>query len=163
MTRLFSAPLLALLVSCSHDPPPATPNDPLGQVVMFSLPNESGALMGIPVAGARLTVLSFFGPHCEPCRKSVPGLYAQRRALAAHGAKLVLIAVLAKGESPEDAKRALESWGIEEPFLIDSHGTASRTAAVSALPRTLVLDAHGVAKWMFTGEASVENIIMVTR
>jgi thiol-disulfide isomerase/thioredoxin len=131
--------------------------------VAFSLPSNEGALVSVPLAGAQATVLDFFGPSCEPCRKALPALYAERAALATHGAQLVLIAVLADGESTGDAVRALSSWGVNAPFLVDREGTGRREAGVRALPATIVLDERGVTKWAAPPGASAADVLAAAR
>jgi thiol-disulfide isomerase/thioredoxin len=151
--------LFGLLSGCGQGALASAPNAKLGQPVAFSLPSNEGSLVSVPLAGAHATVLDFFGPSCEPCRKALPALHAQRSALAAHGAKLVLIAVLADGESTEDAKRALSSWGVRAAFLIDREGTGRREAGVRELPATLVLDQHGITKWAAPVGASAQDVV----
>ena len=162
MATLRLGLLLALLAGCGRSPPPSAPSDKLGQTVSFSLPSDDGALVAVPLAGVRATVLDFFGPTCEPCRKKVPELNAQRTALAVHGAKLALVAVLADGESSDDAKHALAAWGVIAPFLVDAEGTGQREAGVIALPTTVVLDAHGVMKWVAPASASAKDVVAAT-
>jgi len=151
--------LFGLLSGCGPGAPVSAPNDKLGQPVSFSLPTNEGALVSVPLAGARSTVLDFFGPSCEPCRKALPALYAQRDKLATHGAQLLLIAILADGESTADATRALSSWGVSAPFLVDSEGTGRREAGVRNLPATLVLDERGVTKWAAPVGASAADVV----
>ena len=160
MTAVRLVLLLGMLAGCGHGAlPPSAPNDKLGQVVSFSLPSNDGTLVTVPVQGAHATVLDFFGPTCEPCKKALPELYAQRHTLEARNSKLILVAVLADGESSDDAKRALQAWGVDAPFLVDSHETGRREAGVTALPATMVLDAQGVTKWVAPAAAAVEDVI----
>jgi thiol-disulfide isomerase/thioredoxin len=155
--------VVTLLSGCGHGaPPPSAVSDKLGQAVSFSLPSDDGALVTVPLPSARVTVLDFFGPTCEPCRKKVPELIAQRGVLAARDAKLVLIGVLAEDESSDDAKRALASWGVVAPFLVDSQGTGKREAGVTTLPATIVLDARGTLKWVAPAGASAEDVVAAT-
>jgi thiol-disulfide isomerase/thioredoxin len=104
-------------------------------------------------------VLDFFGPTCEACRKALPALYAKRAELEAHGAQLVLIAVLADGESSDAAQRALTSWGVRASFLVDSQGTGRREAGVTALPTTMVIDTRGVVSWVARSGATAEQTV----
>lgn len=151
MRRRSSIALHALALALSSfacggsGPPPSAPSDKLGQVIAFSLPPDEEALVTVPLPEARATVLDFFGPTCEPCKESVPALHGKRAELAQKGAKLVLVGVLA-GETTEDAKRALASWGVTAPFLVDKDGTGKREAGVTPLPAPLVLDAAGAVK-----------------
>jgi len=151
--------LFGLLSGCGQGAPASAPNAKLGQPVTFSLPSNEGALVSVPLAGAHATVLDFFGPSCEPCRKALPALYAQRGTLAARGARLVLVAVLADGESTEDAKHALSAWGVSAPFLVDHEGTGRREAGVRELPATLVLDERGVTTWAAPVGASAADVV----
>lgn len=158
MNRRFAL-LFGLLAGCGQGTPASAPNDKLGQPVSFSLPSNEGALVSVPIAGAHATVLDFFGPSCEPCRRALPALHAQRELLASGGARLVLVAVLADGESTDDARRALSSWGVKAPFLVDREGTGRREAGVTSLPATIVLDARGVTKWAAPARASAADVV----
>jgi thiol-disulfide isomerase/thioredoxin len=151
----------ALVAGCGAAAPPSAPTT--AKTVAFSLPSDDGALVSVPVSGARATVLDFFGPTCEPCKTTVPALEAKRAELAAKGAKLVLVGVLADGESTTDAKRALASWGVTAPFLVDRDGTGKREAGVVGLPATIVLDASGAVKWVATPSATADDVVAAAR
>ena len=71
----------------------------------------------------------------------------------------MLVGVLADGESTDDAKRALGSWGVTAPFLVDRDGTGKREAGVTTLPATIVLDASGAVKWVATPSATADDVI----
>jgi thiol-disulfide isomerase/thioredoxin len=158
MRTLFAAVALSL-VACGGGPAPAASPSGGGAKVGFSLPSDQGALVTVPLPGARATVLDFFSPTCEPCKKKVPELLGKRDVLAAKGAKIVLVAVLADSESTQDARRALASWGAEAPFLVDRGDTSKVEAGVTTLPSTLVLDASGQVKFRSTANSSVDDIV----
>lgn len=154
----FRGLALAALAGCGTAPPvPSAPTT--AKAVAFSLPSDDGALVTVPVSGARATVLDFFGPTCEPCKAKVPALESRRAELAAKGAKLVLVGVLADGESTADARRALRSWGVIAPFLVDRDGTGRREAGVVSLPATLVLDASGAVTWVAPPSATAQDVL----
>lgn len=154
---VFALGLLAV-ASCGGRPSP-TPINPHARNVTFTLPSDEGALVTVPLAGARTTVVDFFGPTCEPCKAKVPALVARRDALEKKGAKLVLVAVLADGESTEDAKRALTAWGVSAPFLVDRDGTGRREAGILTLPATTVLDASGALRWSAPERATADDVV----
>ena len=131
----------------------------LGQPIAFSLPTDGGALVAVPISGARATVLDFFGPTCAPCKKSLPALYASRDALAARGARLVLVAVLGDDESTALAASALATWGVKAPFLVDRGDVSRASAGVSKLPATLVLDAQGTLRWSAPAGATAGDVV----
>lgn len=124
---LFAVPLTFASFACGRgSPPPSAPSDKLGQAVGFSLPSDEGALVTMPLPGARATVLDFFGPTCEPCKRSVPAIHARRAELAQKGAKLVLVGVLADGErlARRSQRRAGGPEGHSPP---DPHPRRPRT------------------------------------
>lgn len=121
----------------------------------FSLPSDEGTLVKVPIAGARATVLDFFSPTCEPCKKKVPELLAHRDELAKKNVKVVLVAVLAESEPTDAARKALASWGAPSPFLVDRGDASKVEAGVTTLPTTLVLDASGRVVFRSTATSSV--------
>ncbi len=123
----------------------------------FSLPSNAGDLVTGPIAGARQTVLDFFGPSCEPCAKKVPVLVGRRSDIEKRGGRLVLVGVLADGESTSDAERALAKWGVRASFLVDRAGVALREAGVKDLPSTIILDASGATRWRAPIRATAED------
>jgi len=150
-------------LACGHALPPSAPNPMLGKSVSLSLPTDDGALVTLPVAGARVTVVDFFSPTCEPCKVKVPELVAREGEIRARGGQLVLVAVLAADEPSDAARAALASWGVTHAFLVDN-GSASRTGVgVDALPATLVLDAQGTLAWSAPATAAVEDVLAAVR
>ncbi len=143
-------------LSCGGASPALSPS---GAPVSFSLPSDEGALVAVPLAGARATVLDFFSPTCEPCKKKVPELLGKRDALAAKGVKLVLVCVLSDSESTDTARRALASWGAASPFLVDRGDTSKIEVGVTALPTTLVLDAGGRVLFRSTATSTVDDVL----
>jgi thiol-disulfide isomerase/thioredoxin len=150
--------LCGVVVACGGSHRASGPNNTLGKTVNISLPTDQGALVTVPLADARHTVVDFFAPTCEPCRKSLPELMAKRSELEARGAKLVLVAVLNDSESTEDARKALSSWGVSAPFLVDKGG-ANRRLGVEGLPATVIVDARGILLWSAPTGASAEDVV----
>lgn len=152
--------LTVVLVACGgSSPPPTAPNDKLGEVVRFALQTDEGVVESVPVAGARATVVGVFGPKCGRCKDVMPALAAKQMDLAKRGAKLVLVGVLGRGESPDDAKRALSSWGVSSPFLVDLDGTTKREAEIEDLPAVVVFDRDGKIRWVAPDDATADDIV----
>jgi hypothetical protein len=136
----------------------------LGRTVSFSLPTEDGELVRVPSATARATVLEFFAPTCVPCRERVPALAAKQDELSDRGASLVLVAVLADNESTEQARSALDQWGVGSlSFLVDRSGTSQREAGIRDLPETLVLNRAGRVTWVAPRTATAEDVVAAIR
>jgi hypothetical protein len=158
-------PALAVVVaSCAVPHPRASaPSPVLGQAVSFTLPTDSGGLVTVPTADHRALVLDFFGPTCPRCRDTVPALLARKADVEARGAQLVLVGVLGDGESTEDARRALASWGVRAPFLKDGGGVSQKELGVDKLPATVVLDGAGVVRWVATAAATADDVVAAVR
>ena len=134
MRKLLALSALLLLPACGHAPAPSAQHPMLGQSVTLALPSDGGALVSIPSQDGKTTVLDFWGPTCEPCRKKLPDLVAKNAELQARGARLILVAVLAENESTEQAKATLSSWGVDWPFLVDRAAEGIAIAAVVLAP-----------------------------
>jgi len=164
--RPIGALLLALLsfsfsVSCGGGGA-ASPHAAVaasGPEVSFSLPSNSGDLVTVPLPGSHRTVLDFFGPTCQPCAKKVPELVGRRADIEQRGGKLLLVAVLADGESTADAERALAKWGVRSPFLVDRAGASLREAGVKDLPATIIVDPNGRTRWRAPIGATAEDVL----
>ena len=158
LALLFSVLSVVAVAGCGAPKAPAA----TGHAAALDLPSSDGSLVHVPITGARVTVLDAFGPTCAPCKESVPALVAKQSSLETNGAKLVLVAVLADGESTDDAKKALASWGVKSPFLIDRGGALGRELGVKTLPATLVLDSEGHVVWTAAPGASVDSVVAAT-
>lgn len=147
------------LVSCVHARPRSAEHPMLGRPVNLALPSDDGVLVTVPVESARTTVLDFWAPSCVPCKAKLPELVRREGELRAKGARLVLVAVLAEGESTDKAKETLVSWGVRAPFLIDRGDQSKTQAGVRDLPATLVIDAVGKLLWCAPATANADDVI----
>ncbi len=155
---------LALLPACGARPlATSAPSAVVGQAVSLVLPSDTGALVSLPLDGAKATVIDAWAPTCVPCREKVPALIARRAELEDTGAKLVLVAVLADEESTEAARTTLASWGVVSPFLIDRGDLLRRECGVESLPSTLIMDDRGVVRWVAEVGASAADIAAAVR
>ena len=74
---------------------------------------------------------------CEPCRQAVPALLEHRGELEGDQVRVVLLGVVEEGESIDDARATLSSWGVDEPFMIDGGGALMRGFGYADLPATV--------------------------
>ncbi len=158
MRRAALLSCVLTLAACGSPAKPAATATPARTVAM-SLPTDTGDLVTIPIPKVKTTVLDFFGPTCEPCKKSVPALTAKRQAIEAKGGKLVLVAILADGETTEQAETALRSWGVKSPFLVDAHDVSRKALGFKGIPATYVLDRAGAVIWTAPAAASADDVV----
>lgn len=136
----------------------AAPSPSLGQKLSLALPSSTGNLATIGDGGQPL-VLELWAPNCKPCKEAVPALVARQGEIRAKGARLILVAVLAKDESTDDARATLSSWGVNIPFLVDSEGAAQRAAGITDLPATIVLDDQHNIRWIAPVHATPGDVV----
>jgi hypothetical protein len=157
LAALVLLPPVVLGLGCAPSKPASAPAP--SKAVSISLPTDTGDLVTAPVPKAKATVLDFFGPTCEPYKKSVPALVAKRPAIEAKGGKLVLVAILADGETTEQAEAALKSWGVKSPFLVDAHDVCRKELGFKGIPATYVLDHAGAVVWAAPAAATADDVV----
>jgi thiol-disulfide isomerase/thioredoxin len=120
---------------------------------------DDGAPAPIPVPGARAVVLDFWSPTCEPCKRTIPAMLAKRAEIEQKGAVLLLVGVLEKDETPEDAKAVLALWGIDEHFAVDKEGAFLSKIGAKAVPAFAIVDAAGILRWVAPDGVTTKNVL----
>jgi thiol-disulfide isomerase/thioredoxin len=142
---------------------PSAESPALGTTLKLSLPDEKGAAVPIPAAGARATVLDFWSPSCAPCARTVPALVALQRDIEEQGARLVLVAVLDDDETVDAARATLTTWGVNAPFVVDKGGKALKAAGPREVPGLVVLNDAGVVRWIAPDGVTQKDILAEVR
>ncbi len=109
---------------------------------------DSEKLRGKPV------VLEVFASWCGACRRSAPILAESFRA---HSADAVTFLGVSVDESPIEAARAKERWGIPYDVAVDD-GSVSRGYKVSLLPTVVVIGRDGTVRHTTTGVPSASDL-----
>lgn len=160
-TRVL-APLALLLplslAACAAGVPSAE-TAMLGKPVPVTLARDDGAPAPIPVPGARSVVLDFWSPTCAPCKVTIPAVLAKRAEIEAKGAVHVLVCVLEKDESIEDARAVLSLWGINEPFLVDRDGAMLAKVGARDVPAFAIIDSAGVLQWVAPDGVTIKDVL----
>ena len=151
--QVLAAMLLVLLTACAASQPGT------GRTVAFSLPDDDGNLVRVPASSAKATVVDAFASDCEPCKRSIPALVARKADLESRGGKLVLLAALREGESTDDVRKVLDSWGVRERLLVDKAGTLKGATGVPTVPATFVIGQDGEVRWAAPPGASAEDVV----
>jgi thiol-disulfide isomerase/thioredoxin len=119
-----------------------------------------GARFDLASLRGHAVVLNVWGSWCPPCRKEAPDLQAARTKLAPSGVGFLGIAVRDQADTALAMQR---SFGITYPSLLDDGGNlllALRGAvSPSAVPSTLVLDAHGRVAAAVSGPVTTQTLV----
>lgn len=131
------APAFALTV-LSRGAPPSSPS--------------TGPAAAVPAAGSRLVlsalrghpvVVNFWGSWCAPCRAEMPLLVKAWHAYAARG---VMVVGLDVDDTPGEARRFLNEYGVDYPIVTVPDDRLPRAYGVIGLPTTVFVDASGMIR-----------------
>jgi hypothetical protein len=158
LRRAFVAASLLALSSCAGVLPSA-PSPMLGQSVRFELRGDHEEKIVVPAPKARATVIEIWSPTCQSCKERVSTLVAREAEILQKGAKLILMVVLSEGEAPEDAGKALESWGVRaHPFAIDNGDVMKSSFGLTELPATVILRGDKL-HWVAPASAEASDVV----
>jgi hypothetical protein len=158
VVALVATIALVALGCASPELPPARKGPPPA-ALSIALPSDGGQLVPVPLRNRQFTVLEAWAPSCEPCSVSVPDLVARSAEIEQAGGSLVLVALLADGETTERARGVLLSWGVDRPFLVDRGNVLQREAKITGLPATLVVASSGERRWTAPPGADARHVI----
>ncbi len=139
--RLAAALLAAsILGSCS--------GQDSGESVQGPDETELLALKGVDhleeLTRGKVVVLDFWAGWCPPCKASVPHVNKLYEKYKGRGVSVYGINLDTKNQETA-ARRAIKSWGIKYPVLLDS-GAVAREFKVVGIPMLAVIDKDGTLK-----------------
>jgi cytochrome c biogenesis protein CcmG, thiol:disulfide interchange protein DsbE len=102
-----------------------------------------GQTFDLGAARGKVVVISFWATWCPPCRKEMPVLDALYRRY--HGQGLEMIGLSAdRPRDRSDVQKVMQSFSYPAAMLDDAK--VNDFGAPSALPKTIVIDAHGIVR-----------------
>ncbi len=126
----------------------------------FTLPDLTGRPVALSSFRGCPVVLDFWATWCKPCLISVPKLDALAQRHAAQGLKVVAVSL---DYRREDAARFLEANAIHGFINLWAPFTEARAVAylfgVESIPRTVLLDRHGVIRFIGHPQDLTDEII----
>ncbi|MFQ5681862.1 MAG: redoxin domain-containing protein [Candidatus Binatia bacterium] len=106
----------------------------------FALPDLKGNSVRLKSFRGKLVFLNFWATWCPPCRSEMPSMDRLYNELRGRG--LVMLAVN-KQENRRQVGKFMKELQLNFPALLDSHGTASSSYWIQALPSTFIISASG--------------------
>ena len=101
----------------------------------------------VPLYGAGITVLNFWGEHCPPCRHEAPELSEVHESLGDRGR---VLGVSVDSPSLASAERVAQGIGIRFPTAVIDRQLQD-TFGVTVVPTTYLVDAQGRVRKSFVG------------
>lgn len=116
-----------------------------------SLRTSSG---NVPLFGAGVTVLNFWGEHCPPCRHEAPGLSRLHDSLGERGR---VVGVSVDSPSLASADRVARDIGMRFPTAVLDRELQA-IFDVTVIPTTYLVDESGTVRKSFVGAVSRETL-----
>ncbi|GAC1407540.1 MAG: hypothetical protein NVSMB52_20740 [Chloroflexota bacterium] len=107
----------------------------------FALDSVAGGNIRLGALRGRVVLVNFWATWCKPCRTESPRLEKWYGQL--HGRGLTVIGVN-KGEGTSDVRAFLHRYGLGYPVVLDTNGDLVAKYDITALPTSVLVDAHGV-------------------
>jgi|WetSurMetagenome_2_1015567.scaffolds.fasta_scaffold807545_1 cytochrome c biogenesis protein CcmG, thiol:disulfide interchange protein DsbE len=121
----------------------------------LSLRDLDGREVTLAGLRGRAVALNFWATWCQPCKEELPGLAEAWRE--ARNSCVTYVGVTEES-SREEAAAEVTRHGILYPVVLDADGEVARAYGVTALPRTVLIDAEGTVRRVFTGRISRAQI-----
>jgi thiol-disulfide isomerase/thioredoxin/tetratricopeptide (TPR) repeat protein len=149
--RVFA--LLALLAALG-----AAPNAGSAPVGSAAPPVRGMTLAGTPLApsatAGKITVLNFWATWCPPCRAETPDMIAAYKKLHAPDVSFLGIDTT---ETAPIVKTFLSAKGVPYPTALAGPDTYN-AFGIAYIPTTIVLDAQGVVRARWVGQATPDQL-----
>jgi thiol-disulfide isomerase/thioredoxin len=120
------------------------------------LPDLKGvALEGdVPSVRGKVVLVDFWASWCGPCRKSFPALEELHQRYKGRGLVVLGVSV---DEDAGAMKRFLQQHAVTFPTARDAAHKLVEAVKVSAMPTSLLVDRHGVIRFVNSGFRGAET------
>jgi cytochrome c biogenesis protein CcmG, thiol:disulfide interchange protein DsbE len=121
----------------------------------LSLRDLGGREVTLAELRGRAVALNFWATWCQPCKEELPALAEAWRE--ARGTCVTYVGVTEE-TSRDDAAAEVARHGVLYPVVLDADGEVARAYGVTVLPRTVLIDAEGTVRRVFSGRVSRAQI-----
>jgi thiol-disulfide isomerase/thioredoxin len=128
------------------------PGQALPKLTYVSLDGVPAALAPAP---GRITFVNVFATWCPPCQAEAPALSSFARTGRAQGIDVIGVD---QQESADAVRRFRAAYHADYPMLIDMGWTSKDVLGARDIPRSVVVDAHGIVRAAFTGPMTLEQM-----
>jgi peroxiredoxin len=117
----------------------------------FTLPSRDGTNQRLAEQRGNIVLVNFWASWCGPCREELPEMEKLQEKYQDLGFTVLAVNV---DDRPELADVLLNDIEVTFPVLYDSEGKVSELYDVSAMPTTVIVDRHGMARLTHKGYKS---------
>jgi len=108
----------------------------------------------VPPPG-RITFVNVFATWCPPCKAEMPDLVAFASREARYGVDVIGID---QEETAAQVEAFMKRYDIRYPVLIDTGRETKDVLGARVIPRTIVVDGHGVVRAVFSGPMTADQM-----
>jgi len=104
----------------------------------------------------RVVYLDFWASWCGPCRQSFPWMEAMKSTYGAQGLEIITVNL---DRDRADADRFLKQFHPTFDLRFDPKGELAEQYKVQGMPSSVLIDRHGVTRFMHVGFRPVDGAI----
>ncbi len=155
--RAWWAVALVLLVLAGTAPAAATHVQPAvgHRAPDFTLPGlRGGSVQLSKVLDKHAMLLNFWATWCVPCREEMPTMERAYQEYRARGLEILAVSLDVGPEAAvtQDVAKFMAELKLSFPALLDPEWKVARLYRVVGIPKTVLIDRHGVIRAVETGQ-----------
>ena len=100
------------------------------------------------LSAQHIVVLDFWATWCPPCRHELPALQALHDEYQAQGVEILMVNLQ---EPRPQIREFMQRRQYKMRVIPDEDGAIARLYGVRAIPTTVVVDKHGIVRWIGSG------------
>jgi len=112
----------------------------------FSLPDIFGKQFSSDILRGKVVIINFWEHWCPPCKKELPFIENLFQSVFEEEVQVLTIT-----SDAEATMRVVDENGYFFPVLIDKEAKLAKQLKVLSIPRTFVVDSHGVIRAVYIG------------
>jgi peroxiredoxin len=96
----------------------------------------------------KIVLVEFWATWCPPCRMVLATLRRMEQTLREHNVEVLSVN---QGESAAHVRQFIDQEEIPFHVVLDPDGAVSATYHVTSLPTMVLIDRHGMVRWIHIG------------
>jgi len=146
--------MAAALGACGEDVDEVALNRP---APAYGAPTLSGDTVTLASLRGSPVLLNVWATWCHPCQDEMPDLQRLQDEFASRGLRVVGVSI-DQARASDDVRRFMEDYGIGFLVLHDASSTISHTFRTAGVPETFLIDANGVLRRRWIGQATADDM-----
>lgn len=121
----------------------------------FTLENLEGELVSLSDYRGKGVFINFWATWCEPCKREMPYMEAQYKAMQDKGIEILAINISESNVAVNSFKNRL---GLTFPILLDRDRSVTNRYGIIPIPSSFFIDKNGIVVSRVDGEMNEQQI-----